>query len=140
MTETTYPDALRRLADFIETHPELSIGPNWHETWVSATPVSLDIHIHAASTADEKAAVRSFVRAIGGTWEKGGNDQTLYLTQQGVFGFFDATIFADRAATCERVVVGTETIIHEAQDARTEIREIVEWDCGSLLAVEADAA
>ena len=46
-----------------------------------------------------------------------------------------------RKAVCEAVVVGQETVIHQAvyyQPARQETRDVIEWQCAPILA-EAEA-
>ena len=138
-TMTTQSEALRALADFIDANPDLNFGPGFDKTSVHADNDSLGIFIRSLnkSAAEVQAGVKAVRRAIGGIWDKDGDDQTFYLQQSNVFGYFETTIYSDRKLTCERRVVGVEDVVVDAVEAapsRTESREIVEWDCGPLLA------
>jgi len=140
MTKTTYPQALRSLADFLDAHgEELNLGTKADQ--ISINPSGRDLNIHVGifvrDAIEQKAAVRKITRALGGTWEKKPNGSDFYFKQSGIFGYFDATIYADRDAVCERKLVGTEEVVHPAQEAteeRTETVPVYEWECGSLLA------
>lgn len=130
---STYTEALRNLADFIDDNPELNIGTGWDQVRLNAMGSELNIHLPLEGQKDSARALR---RALGGVWGKTHNGNSLYLDQSGIFGFFDTTVFLDRNATCERKVVGTEDVVMpavEAQEERIETRDIVEWDCGNLL-------
>ena len=136
---TTQSEALRALADFIDANPDLNFGPDFDKTSIHADDQRLGIFIQSArkSAAEVQAEVKAVRRAIGGIWGKGGHEQTFYLEQSNVFGYFETTIYSDRKLTCERRVVGIEDVVVDAVEAapsRTESREIVEWDCGPLLA------
>ena len=135
---TTQSEALRALADFIDANPDLNFGPDFDKTSIHADDNSLGIFIrnYGKSAAEVRADVKAVRQAIGGIWGKGGDDQTFYLQQDNVFGYFETTIYSDRKLTCERRVVGVEDVVIDAVEAapsRTESREIVEWDCGPLL-------
>lgn len=83
----------------------------------------------------QRAVTKKLIRAIGGTWKKGGYGDTMSLTRTFEDGL-TVRVQGERTMMCEKVVTGTETVeipAVEAQPARTEEREIVEWDCGTLL-------
>lgn len=125
-----YVAGLRALADLLEQHDIIPLP------WAgSGSPMSMNFLYGG----DEKERLIAAMRAIGGTWQKDVRD--------GEYSdYFDATrklhglsikLTAYRDAVCRRVVKGTETVdvpAVEAQPARTERREIVEWVCEPLLA------
>lgn len=115
--------ALRAFADFLEQHPdaELPFGSFY----------ALE---HVVSR--EELVTRA--KALGGRWQKVGSDEHFELHRcfggeiyYGLFGF--------RAAICEAVVVGQETVTHEEVDPeapkikRTETRDVIEWRCPDSL-------
>lgn len=142
---TTLVSILRGLADFIET-TDYDTPDKYGESGVQFALDKDGVSFHMSymlDDAEHKKAVRKVMRAIGGNWEKTYSGTSMWFTQEGVekFGGGNITIFAKRDAVCERKVIGTEVIEHEAREAFTETREIIEWDCGSLLAAtEAVAA
>lgn len=134
---STQTEALRKLADFIEMNPRFDTDLI-HFTTASTT---LGIHIY---TDDKKATIKALTRALHGAWSKSvsSNNETMYVTQRNVFGYFSATIFVDRDAVCERKLVGTKEIEHPAREASGAFVETVpvyEWECGSILAPEVAA-
>ena len=84
------------------------------------------------------AAIR---RAVGGKWDK--REAQGVSWPEMVFEREGYSITVKREAVCTRRVVGTETVTLpavEAQPERTVEREIVEWDCEPVLAVDAVTA
>lgn len=78
--------------------------------------------------------VRDIRKAIGGCWTKRGGDQWFVLERRAVGGI-KFTVQVEREQICERIVVGTETVVVpavEARPERTEVREVVEWRCEPL--------
>lgn len=120
-----YAEGLRHLADLIET----GAAP------FPYGPMSLFLAFGSIPAAEQPAAARDLIRALGGgTYSKDASDATMSL--DGMCGGVPIRIYVLRDAVCERVVVGTETVEVPAQpaiEAHTETREIVEWHCGSLL-------
>lgn len=132
-------EGLRELADFAEAHPEV----------VGAYPMpSSTFHgVLRSDPDDTRDELRTRARSMA-PCEKQFPDHspdTLHLVKR--FGPHKITVYADREAVCERRVVDTEDVevevySDEAQAVidslpkvtRTETREIVEWDCGSILA------
>jgi len=104
----------------------------------------IDVRWHLSTTVrveDQRTAVAAIRRAIGGTWDKQGQSNTIWLTHTVTFEDVrvELTIFADREQVCRRVVTGTETVTVpavEAQPERVEEREIVTWECDPITADE----
>lgn len=136
---TAQTEALRKLADFIDEHPELDFGAGWDHNSVHADNDALGIHIKSHTTDGEKKSfTRAIIKALGGAWDKSPlGDGTMTFDRSGVFGYFEATIFVDRDAVCERRLVGTKDVkvpAQEAVEAHVETVPVYEWECGSLLA------
>lgn len=136
---TDYTEALHKLADLIDANAATFEGVSVH-----ADNDTLSVFTNGWGSADQdKRDVAAVLKAIGGTWEKEASDSSLKFEQSYVLGYFDTVVYANRAATCVRKVVGTERVVVpavEAAPARVEELEIVEWDCGSLLAPKQVAA
>jgi len=100
--------------------------------------------ILSGTDATIKASVRKVVKTMGGKWDKRLGEAMMSLVQK--HDGYQLEIEFARKAVCTRRVVGTQevTIDHpalaarEAQPARQETKtvEIVEWDCGSILATD----
>jgi hypothetical protein len=142
---STYTEALRRAADFLADHEDL-FGTS--HTGVRAHFDADDMGIFLPTwngrgeKVDQKAILRKVVRTLGGTFEKGFNGSTMYLTQEGLFGFFNLTIFADRDGVCERKLVGTREVevpAMKAAKARVDTVPVYEWECKSIFADDAPA-
>ena len=133
MTQTDeraeYIAGLRALADVLEANPHAKLpqtGNGLPLTWVTSWED------------DPKAATLAIVRAVGGKWNKlsGGTDGAILRFATSLHGF-SVEILCSREQVCRRVVTGTETVdlpAVEAQPARTETREVIEWVCEPLLA------
>lgn len=146
-TTRTAADTLRAVADLIEAHPDLPVPYTSHFNHCPET-AELKWYLHLAhndpATGGDKA--RTIITALGGTWAKDldSTDDTARFTQtrEGL----DLSIVVRREQVCTRRVVGTETVTIPAQPAaeavpeRTETRDVVEWDCGSLLAGQQEQA
>ena len=145
MTETsntitsTIVERLRVVADLIASHTDLptpSVFAYSHGT----VDVSWQLMHDDETKDDQRAAALRIRRAIGGQWNKNpwGDRFDFERDYDGI----KLQIYANREQVCERRVVGTETVTVPAVDAqpeRTETREIVEWDCVSLLAESVSA-
>jgi len=144
-------DAIRQVLDLIEANPgvlEDAVKPQYFfeskTAQIDFDANDLNIHLPSVYSDEEdyaaqKVLVRGIIRAFGGTWEKNpsGDGRIMYFQRDGIFGYFSATIYASRNAVCERVVTGTKEVAHdavEAVDAFTETVDVVEWECGLLLA------
>ncbi len=123
-TNAQYAAGLRGIADWYEAHPE---APQPHTC----------MQVFSVYTKEEAVAV---ARALGHAEKRMDNYGLFYLGRD--FGGERLEFIFDRAVVCERRVIGTEYVPEVVVPACT--REIVEWDCGSLLAddapVESDAA
>ncbi len=123
MTHTEYANALRRIADFVEVHPKISI------------PDTTNIDIY--QWIEGKEFLTEIAR-IFGTCKK--DYGTTYSTVKKDFGgiFLSATTYKEQV--CERVVIGKKIvpeIIIPASLIPEHEEEIVEWKCPeSLLASE----
>lgn len=118
--------AFRRAADLIEQHdiPAPVVVAHGGEGLLFWAFYGWEENVPA-----KVAAIR---RAVGGKWDKresATGDQMSFVCE----GY---QIQVDRETVCERRVVGTETVVVpavEAQPARTETRDLVEWDCVPIL-------
>ncbi len=132
-------EALTALAGRLDAHPEAKL------------PYQLpadEINIYCTSTADQRAVMAATARAIGCTWTKKPWEAngTAYFDLVGDFHGITIAITAYRDQVCERVVTGTEErevdeVVTPAVTKKVmKTVEVVEWDCGSLLAPRLAAA
>ena len=93
---------------------------------------------------DARAQMAATARALPCTWDKKASDT--YLRLRGRIAGLHVELVAYRDAVCTRVVTGTEEREVEVEvtpavtEKRTETVDVVEWDCGSLLAPRSDGA
>lgn len=83
---------------------------------------------------DKDLAIR-VIRATRGKWTKTASNSFMtykHIVSDGV----RLEVVISRSAVCERVVTGTEEIVHPAVDERVEVVETVEWICHPLLKKE----
>lgn len=109
---------LRACADWMEANPAL--------------PLPYDPKLQIMSV-DTKAEVAALARQMG-RCEKTANESMFKVVKW--FGPFRVEGVVYREQICERIVVGTQTVVVpevKAQPARVEVREVVEWKCGSLM-------
>lgn len=101
------------------------------DDWTPCTSVTFDVH-----GPDAPQLMAGLRHEIGGEWKKSTDDYYMRLKRTCVVGNTElrVTIQASRAAVCEKVVVGTKTIVTEAIPASVREEEIVEWVCASILA------
>lgn len=134
MTETDqrseYIAGLRAIADALEQHPDVKLpyhGNTGTFSWVTS------------HEADPKAETAKIVRTFGGDWTKRENQGDLMVFVGRIAGV-SVDIICDRDTVCTRRVVGTEdrevqmVVTPAVTETVTETVEVVEWDCGSLLA------
>lgn len=107
-----------------------------------------DVHLYwnhdgtAALVFYGEGAVEQCARArrhLGGRWAKDVTDFRMILQCEGC----PITLEVERSAACTPRVVGTETVNFpavEAQPARTETRDVIEWECHPLLDQSAEPA
>ena len=120
MTSKEFVDGLRQIADWYEQHPDFPL-PHLCDAGMD---------IFRVNSADELAQA---ARTLG-TVEKFTIGDALYGIRR-TFGALRLQIIVDRAVVCTRRVVGIEEVPETVTPAHT--REIVEWDCHSLLKAEA---
>jgi hypothetical protein len=116
-----YAAGLRHLADVIESDPDCPYPQG---------PLSLFLH------QDNQAEIAARLRRSlgGGKWQK--TEHGGYLTLDGMCAGLPIDLWLDRAEVCERVVVGTETVVIpavEAQPEREVERPVIEWRCAPVL-------
>lgn len=124
---------LRAALDLLEQHPDL---PTPMISAYDSGSVEVDWFIHRSD--EQREAMVSIRRAIGGAWDKvdAGSFFILRSDREG----FRLSITADREQVCERVVIGSETVTVpavEAQPERTEVRDVIEWRCEPIGPVSA---
>lgn len=134
---TAQTEALRKLADFIDEHPELDFGPGIKQGTLYIQGDDLNFFPPYQSEPDvEKRFARDLIHAFGGVWDKDPSGSSMTFQQKHVFDFFTTTIFVERESVCERRLVGTKDVEVPAQKAvkaHTETVPVYEWECGSLL-------
>ena len=123
-TSLSYSDGLRELADWLDAHPE----------WVPFTGEYLYSWQHNADLSTMVRAARDM-----GTAEKVVNENTGNFKLVKRFGPHAFSIFADRAAVCERVVKGHRVVkrvekvpVSDVVYSEHEVEEVVEeveWVC-----------
>lgn len=124
------PVTLRAVAAWLESHEEVEpFEINFFGARYRGGPVEVNVF---ALDADRMAAI---VRAVGGRWEKDGDEDRFELRQQIAPGAV-VRLISDRESVCERVVTGTTTVTEPDPNAPMVEREVetYEWRCGSLLA------
>ena len=136
MNARSAADTHRAVAALYDAHPDL---PPAYVTVYSHTPHAADVNwyltIGKHKDGDQRAIARSIVSTIGGTWDKDLDGEQARFTQ--ARDGLKFTVLVAREQVCTRRVVGTETVTMPAVEAvpeRTVERDVVEWDCGSLLA------
>lgn len=137
MTARSAADTHRAIADFIDAHPD--IPPPFASVY-DHLPHKADLrwYLHINGKGDEtvqRETAQAILRAIGGKWSKDFDERDATFEQER--DGLSLQVIVKREAVCERRVVGTERVTLpavEAQPERTEVREIVEWDCSPVLA------
>jgi hypothetical protein len=124
MDATEFATGLRQIADWYEAHPETALP--YDEGGGALT-------VYTERDTKERAA--EIARALG-TAEKHMDAGSPYLRLVRSFNGVRLCFVFDRAAVCERRVVGQRTIpATPARDAQPEREEdIIEWNCHSILA------
>lgn len=141
-TNTSTAQALRAAADFIAQHADLPLP---YVTTYRDGQISMAYYLTIngfGGPEKQRSAAQAIIRAVGGRWDKNPNDhdEMNFRAERGALQFH---VQIAREAVCERIVTGTETVTIpavEAQPARTEVVETVEWRCLPLLADEEAAA
>ncbi len=129
-----YIDGLRVLASVLEEHPEVDLPYNG-----DTSPIAF----YFLSGADPRAEMAAAARALPCAWRKrvrDDGDGTGVFKLTGELAGLRVEMTAYRDAVCKRVVVGTEdreveeVVTPAVTRTVTKPVEIVEWECGSLLA------
>lgn len=141
-TTAVMAENLTALAELLGQHPELP-APYVTSSYSGRVEANFYLHIDTADRAQQREMAAGIVRSLGGEWSKqpAEHDDTSFDFHQ-TTDWGRIHIRVHREAVCERVVVGTETVtipateaaVIEAEPGRTEVREVVEWRCSSLLA------
>jgi hypothetical protein len=134
-TAPSQADLLQIATDLIRAHSDLLPRPCVFAYSSGKVKVTWQL-MHSDDTRDDqKAAAQQIIRAVGGEWRKKPWDDRFDFERE--FCGIKVEIYASREQVCTRRVVGTETVTVpavEAQPERTEVRELVEWDCTPVLA------
>lgn len=136
-TRADYIAGLRKIADALESNPDLRLP--WHGSSKYGSPLSV--------FTDTKAEAAAWAFVLDGRAEKN-------VTENGNYGFqlkgrmrgVHVLVYAKREEVCTRRVVGTREVVEEVADPDalaavptvqvTRTEDIVEWDCHPLLAPE----
>lgn len=113
MTHQEYADGLRQLADWYERHPTIPL------------PQYSTLSVHGAED------VAYIARALGKATKGLSGSQGELFTLHRVFGSITLKFFFWRKQVCTRRIVRIEEVPAQTFEAYT--REIVEWDCESIL-------
>jgi hypothetical protein len=136
MTREEMISGLRAIADLLEAKPDLPVP--------SLSQIDWDVWPHEVDNVP--AEVARIARLLPTKLDKnapGNYFDDAYYTLIGNVGGMPVRLLTYREKVCTRVVKGTETVttLVPAPDAPmvevTETREIVEWECHSLLAAVA---
>ena len=125
-TAAEYAADLRELADIIERSPAFAATGSYGMPPTCA----IAAFVHNAET------MVAHRRELGGLFRKRYIGDWIELSRAMSNGHVRIELTAARAAVCERVVVGVETIPAQHVKAHTipaATKELVEWRCGSLL-------
>lgn len=124
-----YIDGLRALATVLEDHPEVELP-------VEGTILPLAFNFWGDDARERMAAAARAIPA--GAWAKQAGDT--YFKLDGKLAGLNVQLAAHRDAVCTRVVTGTEDREVEEEVTPAVVRkvvksvEVVEWQCGSILA------
>lgn len=137
--------ALRSIADMIDAHPDLVIGPAPEGEISPVLRYTFDKVNIPVDTREAVAAMARAGLAVGAKVVKHQGDLYAGVT----LNFGDEVslyVYADRAAICERIVLGTREVTKEVPDATalaavpkvtvTETVEDVEWRCAPILGLD----
>ena len=128
-----YIDGLRKLADLLEAKPNCPV------------PYSGSRGNNMLVFAKTPEQIKAWAKALGNVKKEYGNDDDVYnFSLYGTLGTIPIKVLGEREGVCERVVVGSEEIEITEPDpdferpevpmiTRKVTKEIVEWNCGSLL-------
>lgn len=132
---STMIDALRKVADLLESHPDLPPPLVSIYSHIPDKPeLHWYLHINGKDAATQKATAQRIITAIGGKWSKSFDDDARFTQER---DGIDLLVVVVREAVCERVVVGTKTVTIPAEPAKPErVVEVdeVEWRCEPVLA------
>jgi hypothetical protein len=140
---TAFTQGLRAVADLIDAHPDLPQPYINAYSQGGVVEAHWYLHIWADDLTEQKATAAAIVSTIGGHWDKNERtyDDGLEFTQ--TRDGLSLEVVVNRAAVCERVVVGTHEVTvpatpkipaRPATGERVETVEDVQWVCSSLLA------
>lgn len=132
-TDHTLVEKLRAAADLIAAHPDLP-DPCIFGYRNGAVDVTWQLMNNEATKGDQRAAAQQILRAIGGKWDKEPWGDRFDFAQD--YRGLKLQIYTHREQVCTRRVVGTETVTIpavEAKPERTEVVDVVEWDCEPVL-------
>ena len=131
-TSTEFASALRAVADFVETHPLLPVPylPSFDVWDASAEAIKAAATVHGVKKEKIYSGEEFYLR-VRIPYTHNGVQETIRIGYNG-----------KRADVCTRKVVSTKVVPEEyvpgyIRPARIE--DVVEWDCGSILASGEDA-
>jgi hypothetical protein len=128
-----YIDGLRVLASVLEQNENIPLPIQGHSSTLTMMFFGKDEIIRGAMAAAARAFPCNWEKRVSGVAGE-------YFDLLGTLGALRVELTAPRGAVCKRVVVGTEEreveeVVTPAVTKKvTRPVEIVEWDCGSLLA------
>jgi hypothetical protein len=131
-----YIEGLRGLAAVLEQNEDIPLP---------YAGTGTDIGINFLSGDDPRGAMAAAARAFPCKWDKQvWGQKEAYFDLKGQLGALRVSLTAYREVVCKRAVVGTREVTEKVKDPEklaevpeievTREEEIVEYDCGSLLA------
>ena len=121
--ERVFVDDLRRMADFLESRPDL-------------IPFS---GFEASHFASDKAQAASLIRKMGKATKE---VSEIYMTAKREFGPHTISVYVSREKVCTRVQVGTKTVTVKEAVGYTEVEKevpVYEWECNPVLGTDPEA-
>lgn len=133
LTHAQLSETLRMLADFYDSHPLVPVPQDFNYGWLRA-------YVHKGIT---PANSKDILRSVG-SFTKAFEDERMLASVP--VGHITLDIMVPRDEVCVRKVVGTRTVPAETVPSSyspervipEHEEEIVEWECGSVLAPDGD--
>lgn len=136
---------INAFAEFVQAHPHLAKHMRYADLRHRTNRVNVYVYTAEVIAEFARAAARAGRKV---TKRLGGTDDA-YFGILVSFGWVEMYVYATRAEVCDRVVIGTDTVVTEVPDPKAlaavptvrvvETVERVEWHCGPLLGGGRDA-
>jgi hypothetical protein len=136
---TTYAEQISIAAEVVEATQGLPAPCVW--AYGSSGHVQVQWQLMNSDAKEtQRETAKQIIRVIGGHWKK--DASTDQFTFERDYRGISLEIMASRSQICERIVVGTKTVVIPAKPAEPEQTievDEVEWRCEPVLAAEVSA-